>query len=191
MIGLSKLDMDASTMLLTNESIKPTPQIHSLRKVKLEVDDVVVLSDSNEDSIQVLDIAGTSSYPFQSPCSFTSTSSVQPLHGTDPSPHIHSQKPHVHPTSSISNVHILEALKITKCRRRSKSDLTNIDFDNIVIEDVKYLPSSSNGDFFSFCHLSRLEFQMLTARRWMAWTRFMMGMHGVEPKQPTFRMNLV
>ena len=145
-IGLSKLDMDASTMLLTNESIKPTPQIHSLRKVKLEVDDVVVLSDSDEDNIQVVDIAGTSSYPFQSPCSFTSTSSVQPLHGIDPSPHIHSQKPHVHPTSSKSNVHILEALKITKCRRISKSDLTNIDFDNIVIEDVKYLPSSFNGD---------------------------------------------
>jgi hypothetical protein len=147
-IGLSKLDMDASTMLLTNKSIKPIPQIHSLRKVKLEVDDVVVLSDSDEDNIQVVDIAGTSSYPFQSPCSFTSTSSVQPLHGSDPSPHIHSQKPHVHPTSSISNVHILEALKITKCRRRSKSDLTNIDFDNIVIEDVKYLPSSFNGDVF-------------------------------------------
>ena len=138
--------MDTSTMLLTNESIKPTLQIHSLRKVKLEVDDVVVLSDSDEDSIQVLDIAGTSSCPFQSPCSFTSTSYVQPLHDNDPSPHkplnfgilehhIHSHKPHVHPRSSISNVHILEALKITKCRRRSKYDLTNIDFDNIVIED--------------------------------------------------------
>jgi hypothetical protein len=60
--------------------------------------------------------------------------------------HTRSKKPHVHPTSSISNVHILEALKITKCRRRSKSDLTNIDFDSIVIEDVKYLPSSFNGD---------------------------------------------
>ena len=40
----------------------------------------------------------------------------------------------------------MEGLKISKCRRRSKFDLTNIDFDNIVIQDVKYLPSSFNGD---------------------------------------------
>ena len=104
---------------------------------------MVVLSDSDEDSIQVVDIAGTSSYPFQSPCSFTSTSSIQPLHGNEPSPykplnfstfeqHTRSKKPHVYPTSSIANVYILEALKITKCRTRSKTDLTNVDFDNIV-----------------------------------------------------------
>ena len=141
-IGLLKLEMNASTMLLTNESITPVPQSHSLRKVKLEVDDVTVLSDSDEDNIQVVDIARTSSYPFQYLCCFSSTSSIQVLFGNDPSPykllnlsifyqHIPSKKPHVHPTSSISNVHVLEALKITKCHRRSKSDLTNIDFDNI------------------------------------------------------------
>ena len=201
-IGLSKLDMDASTMLLTNESITPTPQIHSLHKVRLEVDDVVVLSDSDEDNIQVLDIAGTSSYPFQSPYSFTSTSFVQPLHGNDPSPHkplnfsileqhIHSQKPHVHPTSSISNVHILEALKITKCRRRSKFDLTNIDFDNIVIEDVKYLPSSFNGDVLFILPPIKTKIPDAYGKAMDGWTRFMMGMFGVEPKQQTFRMNLV
>ena len=119
--------MDASTVLLTNESITTTPQIHSLCKVKLEVDDVVVLRDADEDNIQMADIARTSSFPFQSPCSFTSTSFVQAMHGNEPSPykplnlsifeqHIHSKKPHVHLESSIANVHILEALKITKCR---------------------------------------------------------------------------
>ena len=39
-------------------------QIHYLYKVKLEVDDVVVLSDYDEDNIQVVDIIGTSSYSF-------------------------------------------------------------------------------------------------------------------------------
>ena len=86
-IGLSELEMDASTVLLTNESITATPQIHSLCKVKLEVDDVVVLSESDEDNIQVVDIAGTSSYPFQAPCSFASTPSVQAPHGNESSPY--------------------------------------------------------------------------------------------------------
>ena len=56
------------------------------------------------------------------------------------------KKPQVHLTSSISNVHILETLKITKCHRRFNFDFINIDFDNIVIEDVKYLRYSFNGD---------------------------------------------
>ena len=43
MIGLFELEMDASTVLLTNESITTAPQSHSLRKVKMEVDDVMVL----------------------------------------------------------------------------------------------------------------------------------------------------
>ena len=136
---------------------RATTQIHSLIKVKLEVDDVGVLSDSDEDSIQEVDIAGILTYPFQSICSFTSTSSVQAPHGNESSPykplnlrifeqHIRSKKSHVYPISSIANVHILEALKITKCRRRCQYDLPIIDFDNIIIKDVKYLPSSFNGD---------------------------------------------
>ena len=50
--------------------------------------------------------------------------------------------------SSISNVHLLEALKITKCRRRSKSNLTNNDFNKVVMEDVKYLPFSDGNVLF-------------------------------------------
>ena len=65
-IGLLELEMDASTMVLTNESITLAPQNHSIRKVKLEVDDVMVLNDLDEDSIQVVDIARTSPYPFHS-----------------------------------------------------------------------------------------------------------------------------
>ena len=168
-IGLFELEMDGFIMLLTNESITTAPRNHPFRKVKLEVEDVMVLSDSNEDNIQVVDIAWTSSYPFQSLWIFTSTSFVQALSSNDPSPykplnlsifehHRRSTKPHVHPTSHVSNVNILEAPKITKCCRRSKSDLTNIDFNNIVVEDVKYLPSSFDGDVFFILPQSRLEF---------------------------------
>lgn len=35
---------------------------------------------------------------------------------------------------------------MTKSRRRSKSDVTTIDFDNIDIHDVKYLPPNFDGD---------------------------------------------
>jgi hypothetical protein len=35
---------------------------------------------------------------------------------------------------------------MTKSRRRSKADLTVIDFDNINVHDVKYLPPSFDGD---------------------------------------------
>jgi hypothetical protein len=74
-------------MLLRNESMTITMQIHSFHKVKLEVDNVVVLSDYDEDNIQVVDITWTSSYSFESPCSFTSTSSAQAMHGNKPFPY--------------------------------------------------------------------------------------------------------
>ena len=48
--------------------------------------------------------------------------------------------------SDLNIVHILDALKIAKCRRRSRYDLYGIDFDDIVIKDVKYLPSTFDGD---------------------------------------------
>ena len=35
---------------------------------------------------------------------------------------------------------------MTKSRKRSKSDLTTIDFDSIDIRDVKYLPPSFDSD---------------------------------------------
>lgn len=82
--GLSEWEIDASMVLLTNESITTALQKLSFRKVKLEVEDVMVLTDSNEDIIQVVDIVGTSIYPFQSPCSLTSTSSTQTTPYNDP-----------------------------------------------------------------------------------------------------------
>ena len=85
-IGLSELGMDPCIILLTNECITTALQNHYPRKVKLEVDDVLVFSDLDEDSIQEVDIVGTSSYPFQSPCFFTSTSFGQAMPGNDSLP---------------------------------------------------------------------------------------------------------
>lgn len=48
--------------------------------------------------------------------------------------------------SSSLGLNIVEALKLTKSRRRSKSNLTTVDFDNINVCDVKYLPTSYDGD---------------------------------------------
>lgn len=65
----------------------------------------------------------------------------------------HSQKPPVHLASSTSNVHILDALKITKSHKISKFNLTNMDFENIVMKEVKYLPFAFNDDvlYFATC----------------------------------------
>ena len=41
---------------------------------------------------------------------------------------------------------IVNALKLTKSRRRSKSNLIIIDFDKIDLHNVNYLPSSFDGD---------------------------------------------
>ena len=47
--------------------------------------------------------------------------------------HTYSKKTTVHPTLTATNVHILDALKITYCWKISKYELTNKDFDNIDI----------------------------------------------------------
>jgi large-conductance mechanosensitive channel len=63
----------------------------------------------------------------------------------------------IHPTSSVSNVHVADALKITKCHRRSKFDLTHIDFNNMVIEVVNYLLTAFVGGILFILALLDLE----------------------------------
>ena len=68
----------------------------------------------------------------------------------------HFQRPPLHSSPSSIGLTIIDALKFTKCRKMSKSDITAIDFENIVVRDVKYLPSSFDGDIlFALppCHL--------------------------------------
>lgn len=44
----------------------------------------------------------------------------------------------------VGIVCVLDALKFTMFLRRSKFDISQNDFDNIVVEDVKYLLSTSD-----------------------------------------------
>lgn len=59
-----------------------------------------------------------------------------------------SQRPPLHISSSSLDLNIVNALELAKCKRRSKFDHTKIDSDNIVVHDVKYLPSYFNDDVF-------------------------------------------
>ena len=52
----------------------------------------------------------------------------------------------LHPSPSFVRVTIVDALKFTNSRKKSKLDLASIDFDKIDVRDVKYLPSFFNGD---------------------------------------------
>jgi hypothetical protein len=80
-IGLSESQMQASTVILTNESGTSTVQIPSIAHVKVEPpdDSVFVLSDSEDDICASVDLSNTSSFPFKS---VNSTPSQLPVHVT-------------------------------------------------------------------------------------------------------------
>jgi hypothetical protein len=64
-----------------------------------------------------------------------------------------SQCPPLHIFSSSSS---FNALKLTESKRRSKSELNIIDFDNIDVYDIKYLPSYFKGDVLFMLFLVRM-----------------------------------
>jgi hypothetical protein len=68
MIGLSKSQMQISTVILTNESDTSTVQIPSVSPIKVEPldDSVFVLSDSEDDICASVDFSNTSPFPFRS-----------------------------------------------------------------------------------------------------------------------------
>ena len=150
-IGLSESQMQAPTVILTNESGTSTVQIPTVATVKLEPNDdnVLVLSDSGDDICAAVDLSDISPFPFKSKNSTPSQLPKSPfshvcntlVHRMTPS-----QRPPLHPSPSSIGLTIVDALKVTKSRKRSKSDLAFIDFDNIDVRDVKYLPSSFDGD---------------------------------------------
>jgi len=84
-IGLSESQMQASTVILTNESGTSTVQIPSVATVKLEPSDdsVFVLSDSEDDICAAVDLSDVSPFPFRST---DSTRSQLPMH-VPKSPH--------------------------------------------------------------------------------------------------------
>ena len=57
-----------------------------------------------------------------------------------------SQRQPFHLSSFLFRFNIIDALKMTKSRRMTKPDHTTIDFDSIVILDVKYLPPLFDDD---------------------------------------------
>ena len=154
-ICLSESQMQASTIILTNASGASTVQIPFVALVKLEPthDNMFVLSDSKVDICASVDLSNTSLFPFKSLHSTSSQFSIHvakfpcgPMYKRLV-PHISpSQRPPLHPSPSSIGLTIVDTLKLTKSRKRSKSDLASIGFDNIDVCDVKYLPSSFNGD---------------------------------------------
>jgi hypothetical protein len=154
-IGLSESQMQASTVILTNESGTSTFQIPFIAHVKVEPldDSVFVLSDSEDDICASVDLSNTSPFPFRSvhstifrlpihvaksPCGLMYKKVVSQI-----SP---SQRPPLHPSPSSTGLTVVDALKLTKSRKKSKLYLASIDFDTIDVREVKYLSSSFNGD---------------------------------------------
>ena len=122
-------------------------------KIEPSDDDVLVLLDSGEEVCLVVNHFDTSLFSYKTKPSNT----VLVFVDIDKTPHnssymklirhgVSSQRPPLHPSSSSSGFNIVDALKMTKSRRRSKSDLIAIDFDSINVRDVKYLPLSFDGD---------------------------------------------
>lgn len=66
--------------------------------------------------------------------------------------HVHHDRnaPFLYLTSSSLGLNVVIALKQTKCAKWSKLNLASIDFDNIEIHKVKYMPTSLKGFFLIF-----------------------------------------
>jgi hypothetical protein len=153
-IGLSESHIQDSTVILTNEYGTSTVQILSIAHIKVEPldDSMVVLSDSEDDICASVDLSNTSSFPFRS---VHSTPSQLLIHVVKSPcglmykkvvPQISlSQCPSLHPSASSTRLTMVDALKLTKSRKRSMSDLASIDFDSIDVRGVKYLPENGIG----------------------------------------------
>ena len=154
-IRLLDLLMQASTVLLINEYGASIVNVPCMATVKIEPkkDDVLVLLDSDEDVCLVVDLSDISHFPYKTKPS----NPVLVFVDVDRTPHStsymklvrngsSSQRPPLHPPSSSSRFSIVDALKMTKSRKRSKSDLTAIVFDTINVRNVKYLPPYFDGD---------------------------------------------
>ena len=128
-IGLSESQMQASIVILTNESGTSKVQIPYVATVKLEStdDNVFVLLDLEDDICASIDFSNTPSFPFKS---VHSTSSQLPMYvAKSPCgpiyktvvPYIsYSQHPPLHPSPSSIRLTIIDALKLTKSRKKIK-----------------------------------------------------------------------
>ena len=99
-------------------------------------------------------------------------------------PHISpSQRPPLHHSTSSIGFTIVDALKLTKSRKKnSKADLASIDFDNIDVMMSNTYHLLLMTTFCLFCLLWHLEFQIRMAVQWTAWTEIVRATLGASPK---------
>lgn len=143
--------------MLTYNSYTSTVELPIFSNVKIEPSEnnVLLLSDSDDDVCLVVDIFDTLSFFFRKtrtpistslfpidvdnfPCNLPRTK--LPPHGSP------SLRLPLYISSFVLHLSIIDALKLTKSRRRSKSDLMTIDFDSIDLHDIKLLPPSFDCD---------------------------------------------
>jgi hypothetical protein len=111
--------MQASTVILINESGTSTIQISFVDTVKLEIidDNVFVLLDSENDICASVDFSNTSSFSFKSVHSIPSQLSMYGRLISHISP---SQRPPLYLSPSSIGFTIVDALKLTKSRKKIK-----------------------------------------------------------------------
>ena len=126
-IGLSDSQVQASTIVLTNNSCTSTVQLPLVANVKVEPSDdtILLLSDSDGDVCPVVDLFDTSHFPFRT------RTPTPPLHSADvhntPRSPLYMKLPHhgspssrppVHPSSSSLCINIVDCFEIDKGKEK-------------------------------------------------------------------------
>ena len=145
--GYSSSALQGSTVCLTPASVTSTVLLTPPVRVKIEPDTepITLLSDSDDDIVPAFDLASTSPFPFKrTPLSSIVRSNSNSQLQRTPSGSV--ARPPRSPTFSVRHRSMLDALKATAVRPRSQSALSDIDFDNIRVEEVKYIPTTYDGD---------------------------------------------
>lgn len=145
--GYSSSALQGSTVCLTPASVTSTVLLTPPVRVKIEphTEPITLLSDSDDDIVPTVDLTSTCPFPFKR----TPSSSVVRNYSNSQlqrTPSGSAARPPRSPTFSLKQSSMLDALKATAVRPRSQSALSDIDFDNIRVEEVKYIPTTYDGD---------------------------------------------
>ena len=167
-MGVTESDMAASTVLLTpGGSTTSTAQVPLPATVKKEpgIEEVTLLSDSDDDLVRAPEISTTTppptqQQPFSDPLKVSQSPSV-----SQPS----SSKPPIHPSVSRDRPSVVECLKLLASRPGSKNILKKIDYQSVRHEKVEFLPSVFDGDII-------FEFPPIGRESSHSHARFMFGM---------------
>ncbi len=147
--GFSNSQMEGSTVVLTPVSNGSTVQLTPPVRVKIEPGEehVTLLSDSDDDIIPTVDLSSSTLFPFRRtlPSRASSSEGTSTLRRTTCTSSAH---PLLSPSIKTTppSIPILDVLKKTFTRFRSKSVLGDIDFNSIKIIHAKHVPQNYNGD---------------------------------------------